>query len=316
MAGKAGAAGVAGAAGGAGATGAGRLAGIAVAGTTGGVAGLAGAVAGGPVGLAVAGGKAAIDKAADVMAGGVKQVRAGFEEAGKAARQLASKDAMGLFEGHVERSAKMMEKVGPAGKVLAEGVRAAAVPVQEFTKTVEAFVQRGQQLAAYDSRLAAANAQADVKRVMSDIKEAEAMGESLGRLTDAQSDIQSDMREILMPIKKLLSEVLAAVAEKLAFLVDLAKDIGVPAIEKIADGIRHLIDLAEGALKLMPGNAGELLVKYLKAEMARRDEDDDEDSLLLDQFLGVAESIPSPATPNEGDIQAGQRLGVPLLSGA
>ena len=125
-------------------------------------------------------------------------------------------------------------------------------------KLTVAFLAQAQKLAPYSGAISGANAKADVRNIMADLKEANEMGESYAQMIDAQSRLDNTVRELLMPIKKFLVEVLAArlevMADALNVLVNLpsileaiAKDTGMA----IVDAARlHFTDALDDLKKL------------------------------------------------------------------
>lgn len=251
--------------------------------------------------------------AAQKMADGLKTAQVAMADFGSATRKVAGNDTMGLFTGVVEKSATTLEKIPIAGKVLSEALKTAAAPVVEFAAVTEAFVARGRELQAYNADLAAANAQADVKRLLADIDEAEKLGESLGRLTEAQAQMGTDFREILMPIKELLSEMLAGIAENLSGVVGIAKDVLVPFMEWVRDTVLELVELVKTIIKIMPfGQTALDTLEELRKQ--RRDAEESKLNSMMEAVLGLGNAPPPVAgVPDPNNVQSGERLSVPIL---
>ncbi len=129
-------------------------------------------------------------------------------------KMLASNDHLGMFEHAVSGAANTLEKVPIPGQVWAAELKLATAPVTIFAEVADAFVQRGKQLMQYSGELSSANAQADVRSLLADIREAQDTGPDLARLTDAQSRASDDIKRILEPIKEFIINRLANIMEK------------------------------------------------------------------------------------------------------
>jgi hypothetical protein len=158
----------------------------------GGVFGEAGAEA---IGGAVAGIMPGVAVAEQVMA----NLKGSIEAVGHAAAAVAGNDYLGAMK-------QATDRMGIA-------VQLAAAPVYALSEAVEAFVRRGRELAEFSAPLAMAGAQADVRSLLSDIKEAQVTGPDLAKLTDAQSRLWADLREILLPWKAEMIRLLTAMVE-------------------------------------------------------------------------------------------------------
>jgi hypothetical protein len=250
-----------------------------------------GAVAGGAGvagGLAAAAGPMAAafvvaQASADVAAKGLAAAGQAAEYVGKQARQVVNDDAFGLLSDRAEIAAKGLDAVSdlsPAAKVAAAGLRTASAVVNEFRETVNAVVQRGRELSRYSGELASANARADVRKLERDIAEAQALGESVGRLTDSQSRLDSSFREIMLPIKTMLADILSDLVEPAADLISIVKPFIVTLLEflkLILDAIRALNpanrvkDALSGIRKAIEGDEGDgrlnkIMEKFLDAD--------------------------------------------------
>jgi hypothetical protein len=302
----------------AGAAGGGALAAVGGAGAGAGGGALAG-LGTAATGAAAALGPAAIafvaaQAAADVAAKGLAAAAQAAESMGKTARQVVNDDAFGMFRDGVENAAKGLDAVSdlsPAAKVAAAGLRTATAVVNEFRETVNAVVQRGRELSRYSGELASANARADVRKLERDIAEAQALGESVGRLTDSQSRLDATFREILLPIKSILADILADLVEPVADLASIIKPFVVTLLEilkSILDAVRKLNplnrakDALSGIRKLVEGDEGDgtlnkIMEKFLDADG-------------LGAQVGLTPAADRAAARDEGFGQAG---GSPLF---
>ena len=247
---------------------------------------------------------------ADVAAKGLAAAGQAAEYVGKQARQVVNDDAFGLLSDRAEIAAKGLDAVSdlsPAAKVAAAGLRTATAVINEFKETVNAVVQRGRELSRYSGELASANARADVRKLERDIAEAQALGESVGRLTDSQSRLDSTFREIMLPIKTMLADILA---EPVADLVSIVKPFVVTLLEflkLILDAIRalnpanRLKDAFSGGRKL-EGDAGDGTLNKIMERFLDADG--------LGAQVGLTPSADRAAARDEGFAQS---VGSPLF---
>lgn len=107
--------------------------------------------------------------------------------------------------------------LGPALEGLGKGaVKAAGA----FTDVTEAFILRGQQLARFSPQLAGANAVAQVRQTLGDIREAQRVGPEVARLTDNWSRLQDILRERFEPLEKWAAGILADITGFFANALD------------------------------------------------------------------------------------------------
>lgn len=157
---------------------------------------------------------------ADVAAKGVAKtfdaMRHGVEFFGKQVSLAAGNDYLGMFKQGLEAVHHPLKDLPIVGQMYEAQVQAAIAPIKEFTSVVEAFNRRAKQLTGFSPELAYSQANASVRSLMADMKEAEELGPSLARMIDAEADIKGTLRELLLPMKKVVVEVLADVLEELA----------------------------------------------------------------------------------------------------
>jgi len=172
----------------------------------GGVGGMAGMakLAGGPIGLALMA-KDAIHAVGD-------KARQSLESAGDAAVKLARNDMTALGDGLTG----MGDAVGKVSPVFGELIKTAGTLVNVQQRAAQAFIDRGKELSKFSGPLAAANAQADIKRMQADMKEAQVMGKSLARLTEQQNRAEIAFRDAILPIKEAIVRKLTVIAERSA----------------------------------------------------------------------------------------------------
>lgn len=260
----------------------------------------------------------ALKVGSDRVAGAYDTMRRHVESAGQQMQRLAGNDYLGMFQASTEQAAQTVEQIPILGKIYASEIRFATAAVRAYTDTVNAFVKRGQELQGLNASLAAANAQADVRRLMSDIHEAERTGESIGRLIDAQSQIESDFREIMLPLKELIAEVLASVTEGVAETTSLLKEVK-PLLQISADAAKFIIKLDSAGLltvlKLLNWVLDSSWIRRLAGAPPKSQSDDDLNEIMKNVLGLGGHSLPAAANaPDPTATAAQQRLGIPILS--
>lgn len=98
--------------------------------------------------------------------------------------------------------------LGPVGAAAGAALKTAAEFAGAFGKAVNAFTDRGRELSAYDARLAKAAAEADMRSLQADLREAQQNGEAMARLIEQQSELENTVRDLLLPIKQFVVEFL------------------------------------------------------------------------------------------------------------
>jgi len=258
-------------------------------------AGTARAAAAGVGEAAVAAGPAAALAVAEiasvVVTKGLNSVRGMIEHTGRQLSLLAENSHLEYFKSAVDAASSSLSEIPIVGKVLAAGLQLAAAPIRVFADTVNAFVARGKELSGFSGDLAAANATADVRSLMSDIAEAQRLGPDLARLTDAQSRIENDIRELLLPIKEAVVKVLANLLEMVADGVDNLK--------------RLLVIVGEGFLTAL--EAISRIVRVLPGGGAIAD--------LIDKLRRFLTASPAATDPITGWLAAADTLGLGLVPG-
>jgi hypothetical protein len=270
------------------------------------------AAAAGPAAIAILG----VEISAEQVIKATDRFRDGVQFAGAEARRVAGNDYLGALADGSEKAAKELEKHGVAGKVAASEIRAATAVVTEFSKTVDAFVRRGRELAAYDARLAAANAQADVRKLESDIAEARALGDSVGRLTESQSRIEANFRELLLPLKELLAEILADVAEGVADITELLTAFR-PLIQAGTQVVKFVEQAAASevfaVIRLLDSVLNSSWIKKLVGSPQQKDVA--ALNAIMREFLDAGDHLPGGLTvPDPIALDAQNKIGLPLLA--
>lgn len=149
------------------------------------------------------------EKAGGMLGRGIANTAAGT---GRFVSSVVENDYAGassqLLDG-VSKAGKALEELGPAGAAAGVALQTVAGAAKAYSEVVGAFIQRGRELASLDGGLAGATAMADVRSLMSDLREAEVLGPKMAELIEQQSRMESALREGLLPIKEfILDEVL------------------------------------------------------------------------------------------------------------
>lgn len=131
--------------------------------------------------------------------------------------------------------------VGAAG-MLAAGIGIAIPAVSSLTN---AFLDRAKELKRFSPDIATASAMNNVNNIMADLKEAQTLGPDMGRMMTASNDIWLEIRNILLPMKKLMVEMLAGVLEK---ALDFMKIVGpyiTASYELAKGGIKAIVEAVQ-----------------------------------------------------------------------
>lgn len=232
-----------------------------------GVAEIAGAA--NPIGAAMA----VADQAGKQLAGVFNALGDTAKVLGQGFSQLAANDNLGAVKTMADGAATALGKIPIVGQVAEAAIKAFGTGIKAASDVVDAFVERGKELSQFSAPLAIAGAQADIRSLFADIREAEALGPSLARLTDAQSRLSTDLRDMLLPIKQTLIENLGELLDYFRALIAILKAAGEavgPAVAVATDPLRKLLAII--------GPAVAPIQQHLKdiADAAKKDEEDDE----------------------------------------
>lgn len=101
--------------------------------------------------------------------------------------------------------------------ILPESVKKFSQALKDITNSI---VERGNYLGSYNSNLAMAGGQADVRKIQTDIREASYVGQSYSRVIDEQSKAESKLADILNPINDSIAKGIGDLLEILNSLLD------------------------------------------------------------------------------------------------
>lgn len=247
-AGRPGAAGGVGGAGG-GAGGVGQIAGMFGGGGANGVAGAFGPGGAGP-GVAIAmAAKITMDRMQRQMEVGMMMQ----ENIGKNTAAMFRNDYMTVVKTRSEEVAAALGEIPVAGGILKAQFEMTQIPMKVFVETLNAINQRGRELAAYDGRLAATSAMADVRSMRADMREANRLGGGMSSIMDSSSRLENSIRELMLPVKEKIVNVIAPVMERIADRAETA----VKVVEIIPIALQTGIEALGQTVKLNVSDAKE-----------------------------------------------------------
>lgn len=176
--------------------------------------------------IASKGGAAALNPGAlaatlalDGMTDAARAVAGGLQEIAFATTSLARGQNFQSITRVVDDATAAIGKIPYVGGVLEGALEIATVGVKSFTATVQAFIDRGAELAKFSPEISAARAGSEVRQMQGDLREAQALGPGIARLTEIQSEMSDELREILLPIKKAIIEDIGPLLQKLSELM-------------------------------------------------------------------------------------------------
>jgi hypothetical protein len=171
---------------------------------------------------------------------------------------------------------------------MAAGLGAAAIAVFEYTKGQ--FLQRAAELEGYSPHIAAATANASVRNINQDLREAEQLGPAMAKLVEAQSKTDQQLNEIFLPIKKVMVEIVAGVME---YISTVLKEINV-AIQQGFEVLANIPSLLEALLPWGP-DMGPILTRITNAlDQIRKDIEDRANQDPMDDFVNQFFNIGKP----------------------
>lgn len=140
--------------------------------------------------------------------------RAGAAGAGGAAQGIAGNRFTQARSAAREAQADMVEQVPAIGPIGAAALRGASFAQTQQEGTMQAFRDRGRELAQYDPRLAQSYALADMRKMQADIREARQLGGQYAKLNDAMSQREVNWQDASLPVKAGMLDPMTKVAEE------------------------------------------------------------------------------------------------------
>lgn len=266
----------------------------------------------------VAGGFAAAFAAAKAVASGFDAVGAGAKSVGVQMSALADNDHMGAFKARIDASANMLEKLPGSGEVAASALRAFRDVVDSASSTVDAFVSQGKKLAGLNADIGMSSAVADVRSLLGDIREANALGGEYAELIDSQSRIMDEIRQLILPFKeavlKILNELVKLVIDGIEWAKQIAimiRDVLMPFIEAGANTLKAIAAFLPQAAAQAINASVDAIVEALKKFAAEQGAVNGLGGLeqVLAMMGAPAIGGPAPVVPGGGG------LGVPVFGG-
>lgn len=185
----------------------------------GGLGGMLGAAAG-PIGSAVGtvlgsmiGEK--VGKAIDFVLSPFENMQRALNFAGEAAKKVAGNDGFGLVQQGLEGTASVLENIPIAGAFAAGALRTVGTAAKVAVDTLNAFAERGKELAKYNGGLALGQANQDLYRTFADMREANRLERGLSQMIQKQTEFDASMRGLLMPLKEWALNYMPGIMDKL-----------------------------------------------------------------------------------------------------
>lgn len=119
---------------------------------------------------------------------------------------------------------------------LPDGVKKFSRALTDLTNSI---IERSQELGKYNGALATSSAGAEIKRMQSDIKEANYVGKSYSGVIDAKADFDSKLAIVLNPIKDSIATVLKDLIDKANTFLDI-----------VNNNIQYVVMISEGIVAL------------------------------------------------------------------
>ena len=231
--------------------------------------------------------------------------------------QVASKAMSGDNSGAVRQVAggmvELSKEIPIVGEMLGLFGDVGLKAIDAFSSFTRAAIERGKELSAYNADLAGAGAMADVRSMMGDIREAEALGPALARMTEAQSKADDNLRKLLEPMKKFLIEKGAIILEKVVNIAGSLLE-----IKLILSSLNKIIvqvgqDIASGQWENIQNTIRRIVDEFKKAWRELRGEEE-LGSLPWDKFLDdMRKNAVQPIMVNAPEKMFPPRIEMPIL---
>lgn len=263
--------------------------------------GLSAAMSGGMAGMA-----GPIGMALEVAMEGQAMLASGMRSAGKAVELFGSQLSSVVRDDHLGGFMERMSAVGDSMKdvpLFGETIAAAndaimAVP-RAFAQVQEEFVQLGQRVQQFSASLTMAQANVELRTLRGDIREAESLGPTLARLTEAQNATTQELRAMSEPLKKAGAELVTIPTEMAARTAMRLNDL-----------------LSEwGIVQFLNSNVDEI-ARWLRQVMGLKALEDDQtlDQLFAKAFVNVVQGRGGRAGV-AGQGEANDRMRPPIING-
>jgi hypothetical protein len=253
--------------------------------------------AGGALGAAgIVGG---VVMAAQQMTTSLNNMRQGVDVVASGLEGLAHNDLSKLDDGVNDLRRSVVGAVPVLGDLAnAQGDLIRSI-VNIPSKLTAAFIARGHEIGGFSAAITGAEARSEVKTTFADLKEAQELGPAMARMIDAETNLSIQFREIMLPVKRVIVELLADRLEAIGKMIDAVVNLP-EIIEKIADDLGRAIveavrfhgDKALGIIEGIPRDIDEVI---------RKNKKDDDFVDTFDQFYaalgGDINHGPAPTGP-------------------
>jgi hypothetical protein len=190
---------------------------IAEAGAAGG-AGMAGAA--GPVGAAIL----IADMAAKHQAEVIRNTTENIRLMGSQIEAVTRNDHMALFTNSIDAAASSVGEIPIVGQVFQARIEQMSESLKVASSVVMAFVDRGRDLQQVSGPIAGARAEAELRTILADIREADRMGPVIAAITEGVSEMNDMMREMLEPLKEAAGEIVSLLVDMAGELIRFVRD--------------------------------------------------------------------------------------------
>jgi len=237
--------------------GGGGAAGGAMSGAAGGAMGAIGAAAG-PLAAVAAGAK--------VMEGFYQSVQAVTRKMGDIGTAIAKNDGVGAITGFIDGVGEAYGKVPIIGGMLKEQIGQYSQFIKTFDQVTTAFEQRGREIAKFDARIAGAEAEANVVKLLSDIKEAQQLGNEYAALIQEKATMQAELQQALTPIKRIITQQLVVALRIVNFHLEAIGKLSQnfdDSMQKMSAGINGMVGDVKNVSAFF-SQGGALLLQFIK----------------------------------------------------
>lgn len=174
---------------------------------------------------------------------------------------------------------------------------------------IETFINRGKELSSYNGQLAVANAMANARSTMADIREARELGPGTAKLTTASSDIWIEIRDMMLPMKKAVVENLANAVQGISDLIAIANKLGLSKV------VEEQIKMTNAVVK---GSTWQLQVGMAILEKLSQRNPEDLQKIadnMMDHDYGDDEGNDFHGGNHRGDVRVpNMPMGIPALA--
>lgn len=173
---------------------------------------------------------------------------------------------------------------------------------------VDAFIERGKELAQYSGKLSEAEAITDVRTTMADIREAQELEDPVARMTLSANEIWLEIRDLLLPIKRVVAGMLANRLETIERALDVGLKPLLIMVEVLGTLVAEMDNLTHGRVGKIGDEIAKLPERIAKALKDDQDPGDELEAFargMLDHDFGPRIIEQKPA--------GGGALGLPLI---